>query len=165
MLTLITAQLSVRTMLLPTLIVALPLLVLFHRELRSTPDSARISFSQQSDQPPHVTVDSDVAATPLSRIAGLSNYTEPPTGLLFVHPIQLTHGYVMRDMDFAIDIVFINSDGKVTELYSDLQPDSSDTYTGVAKHVLELPAGSVDAYGISVGDEATITFPNDSPST
>jgi len=71
----------------------------------------------------------------------------------------------MRDMDFAIDIVFINSDGKVTELYSDLQPDSSDTYTGVAKHVLELPAGSVDAYGISVGDEATITFPNDPPST
>jgi len=68
---------------------------------------------------------------PLSWIpASLSNvYTEPPTGLLFVHPIQLTHGYVMRDMDFAIDIVFINSDGKVTELYSDLQPDSSDTYT------------------------------------
>lgn len=96
------------------------------------------------------TVDASVANTRSERVTGLSNHDSLATGkgMLFVHGKTTEQTYVMRDMDFPIDIVFINSSCEITTIHSAEQPAANETgeepkyhYSGQAKYVLEVPDG------------------------
>nr|WP_245883408.1 DUF192 domain-containing protein [Halalkaliarchaeum desulfuricum] len=103
------------------------------------------------------TVDARIADTPEKRYTGLSNTGElaPEEGMWFVHDEPGTYGYVMRDMSFPIDIVFVDADGTITTIHeAPVEEDQSSltTYTGYGQFVLEVNLGFTDDYGIEEGD-------------
>ena len=67
----------------------------------------------------------------------------------------------MKDMKFAIDMVWIASDEAVVGMFTNVAPDTypkSFAPDGVARYVLELPAGYVAAHGVKVEDAVGLDF-------
>jgi uncharacterized membrane protein (UPF0127 family) len=102
------------------------------------------------------TVDARIADGPMKRYVGLSTTAElaDDEGMLFVHAEPGEYDYVMRDMAFAIDIVFVAADGEITEI-REAEPESRPltTYEGTGKYVLEVPKGWSADNGIEPGDQ------------
>ncbi len=75
-------------------------------------------------------------------------------GMLFLHKNVGRHEYVMRDMKFDLDFVFIR-DKEVVDIAKNVSKD----YRGIVKgattynKVLEVPAGWVDKNNIRLGGE------------
>lgn len=107
------------------------------------------------------TVTARVADTLHKKYVGLS-HTESladSEGMLFVHRSARNRTYAMRGMPMGIDIVFIDSDHRITAIHSADAPTSVwerhvwyDRYRGYGKWVLEVPAGWTAAHNVSVGD-------------
>jgi uncharacterized membrane protein (UPF0127 family) len=111
------------------------------------------------------TVDARVADTFDERYTGLSETEslENGSGMLFVHDEEGTHTYVMRNMDFPIDIVFVDADGRITTIHHARAPRGGENgndlkYPGRGKYVLEVPRGYTNATGIDEGDRVEIEF-------
>jgi uncharacterized membrane protein (UPF0127 family) len=109
------------------------------------------------------TVDVRIADTFEKRYTGLSETDSlgPNEGMLFTYEEPGNRTYVMRNMSFAIDIVFIDADGTITTAYS-AEPEA-EPYTGYDGHgqyVLEVRYGYLEEHGIEVGDRVVI---DDSP--
>lgn len=120
------------------------------------------------DGEPKAVVDAEVADTPGERYTGLSDHEslEPDEGMLFVHGSEDERTYVMRDMDFGIDIIFIDADREITTIHSAPEPGPDEDgeeqeYSGDARWVLEVPIGYADENGIEPDDEVEIGLEGD----
>ncbi|MFB6126677.1 MAG: DUF192 domain-containing protein [Halolamina sp.] len=106
------------------------------------------------------TVSVAVADTDAERYTGLSDTDslDRNEGMLFVHPEEGRHTYVMRDMAFPLDIVFVAADGTVTMIHhAPVESDDDLTeYRGRGKYVLEVPRGFANRTGLSVGDRVVV---------
>lgn len=85
-------------------------------------------------------------------------------GMLFVLPAPEVARFWMRDMSFAIDILFLNADGRVDSLAASAPPCSGEpcaTYQSQAEvtHVLEVPAGFAKRHGVAPGARLQIDAP------
>jgi uncharacterized membrane protein (UPF0127 family) len=106
-------------------------------------------------------IKADLANTPALREKGLSGRAElgKDEGMLFVFDKPGYYGFWMKDMNFPIDIVWINENKEVVDLSERLSPD---TYPDIfypheeVKYVLELPAGYIEAHNISIGDKFSL---------
>lgn len=92
---------------------------------------------------------------------GLSGRSNLPTdqGLLFVFDREDIHRFWMRDMNFPIDILWLDEKMKVVYIKEVALPTSYPevfTPTTKAKYVLETPAQFVANYGIKIGYYAEI---------
>jgi len=103
------------------------------------------------------TVEVRIADTWEKRYTGLSETDElgADEGMLFVHDSEGTPGYVMRDMAFSIDMVFIDADGEITTIHH-AEVDDDQTFQGTAKYVLEVPFHYTTDNEIEVGDRIEI---------
>jgi uncharacterized membrane protein (UPF0127 family) len=109
------------------------------------------------------TVNVRIAESRQQKIVGLS---ETPTlengsGMLFPYEESTEHTYVMRGMDYPLDIVFIGADGRINAIESAPAPgpneDGNDIQrTGTGKYVLEVPRGWTERHGIAVGHRVII---------
>lgn len=118
-----------------------------------------------TDGEPKATVDAEVASTYHERYTGLSEHEslDVGEGMLFVHADERERTYVMRDMAFDIDIVFVGADREITAIEHARAPEPGEDgadrrYTGVARWVLEVPRGYVDETGMTVGDRVEIEY-------
>jgi uncharacterized membrane protein (UPF0127 family) len=109
------------------------------------------------------TVGTWLADTQRKRYTGLSNVESLPngTGMLFVYDEERDLTYVMRRMDFALDIVFVGADGRINAIESAPAPgpneDGNDIRrSGRGQYVLEVPRGWMASQGIEVGDRVRI---------
>ena len=105
------------------------------------------------------TISVTIAETSAQRQIGLSrtDRLENGSGMLFVHDEPGAKSYVMRNMSFGIDIIFIDADGTITEIYSARPPpDDEAPYTGRGLYVLEVPRGWASAAGVETGDRVAI---------
>jgi uncharacterized membrane protein (UPF0127 family) len=109
------------------------------------------------------TVDVRIADTDRKRYVGLSDTEslDPGEGMLFVHGSVDTRTYVMRDMAFPLDIVFVAADGTITTIHhAPTEPGESGDeltgYEGRGKYVLEVPRGYTSTTGIDEGDTVAI---------
>jgi uncharacterized membrane protein (UPF0127 family) len=100
-----------------------------------------------------------VADTFSKRYVGLSETDELPEdrGMLFIHDGSAERTYVMRDMSFGIDIVFIAPNGTITTIHEAPKPgpneDGEDQrYSGKGQYVLEVNRGWTAERGIEEGD-------------
>lgn len=97
------------------------------------------------------------ALTEGERVRGLSgqqNLAENQ-GLLFVFDQESIWGIWMKDMKFAIDVIWLDNSFKIVDLRSDFRPDSFPE-TAVpklpAKYVLEIRANFAQKHEINIGD-------------
>lgn len=79
-------------------------------------------------------------------------------GMLFLFPFHEKHGIVMRDMQFPLDIIWL-SGGVIVDMAPNVPVEPQDRpylprMTGNA--VLELPAGSIERYGLRLGDRLEV---------
>ena len=98
----------------------------------------------------------EVARTTETRGQGLSGKPNLPdgTGMFFIFDTPDKYGFWMKDMNFAIDIVWIDENLTVVDVIKELKPDTFPQifYPNKAvKYVLELPSGSALKYRIDIG--------------
>lgn len=111
------------------------------------------------------TVNASVADDPDERYTGLSPYESLAngSGKLFVYDQESNHTFVMRKMDFPLDIVYVGADGRINEIHRAPTPDETEgdglkPYPGRGKWVLEVPRGWMAANGIEEGDRVEIEY-------
>ena len=102
-----------------------------------------------------VSVKVEVVKTPETRAQGLSDRKILPdgTGMLFVFDEPAQYGFWMKDMNFAIDIVWIDERLRVIGIEKRVSPDTFPQIfhpNQAVKYVLELPAGFTENRGIDI---------------
>jgi uncharacterized membrane protein (UPF0127 family) len=91
---------------------------------------------------------------------GLSGTESMPENeaLLFMFPYSNRWGIWMKDMNYPIDIVWLDENKKVLHIEHDVKPESypATTYEpeSPAKYVVELKAGAAKAHRITIGSQA-----------
>lgn len=126
---------------------------------------ASVAFTFLSDKRMSVNgqrIDVTVANSPAEREKGLSGRERLAAnqGMLFEYSDMGQYCMWMKDMKFALDMVWIDANKKVVYIQENATPESypDETFCSPqdAKYVLEVNAGSVQRWGIKTGD--TIKF-------
>lgn len=104
----------------------------------------------------------EVAQTKSSRELGLSGRPSMRNdeGILFVFDTPGKYGFWMKDMNFALDIIWINESGLVVDIERNLTPESyPKTFINEvdASYVLEINAGLAKEFGLFLGSKVKIT--------
>ena len=104
-----------------------------------------------------LTIRVTVADTPEEREQGLSGWTglSEDEGMLFVFEKDGEPAFWMKDMKFAIDILWISSEGVVVDMRQDVSPETYPTAfapRSEARYVLELPAGYTEVHQVRLED-------------
>lgn len=105
-----------------------------------------------------------VADTFSKRYTGLSDTESlaPNEGMLFVYDTEANRTFVMRDMAFSLDIVFVGADGYITRIaYAPVPPPRTPDreltpYRGRAKWVLEVNGNWTTDHGVTAGDRVDV---------
>lgn len=104
-----------------------------------------------------------VADTDRSRQQGLSGTTSLPANeaMVFVFDSDNRWSIWMKDMNYSIDIVWLDSSKHVVDFVLDATPDSYPTKTFFpkedARYVVEFKSGTVKSKGIRIGDQAVFS--------
>lgn len=85
-------------------------------------------------------------------------------GMLFIFERERIHQFWMMNMKFNLDILWLDSDGKVVHIVEHAEPCISEALTSLctyrpdapAKYVLEVNSGFVEKYGIN--ENSTMKF-------
>ena len=101
----------------------------------------------------------EIADKPEEHYRGLSNRPSlcKNCGLLFIFPNKQARQFVMRNMLFPLDIIFIN-DNQIVKIFKNLPPEGSQpkniysSFSAVDK-VLEINGGQADDWGLIIGDQ------------
>lgn len=109
----------------------------------------------------NVSVTVEVANTPEARAQGLSGRKMLPegAGMLFIFDSPAQYGFWMKNMNFAIDIVWINAEMHIIGIEKQVSPETFPKMfypSQAVKYVLELPAGFSDEHRIDLGQYVTI---------
>jgi uncharacterized membrane protein (UPF0127 family) len=102
-----------------------------------------------------------VASNDRSRVQGLSGIKsiDPNEGKMFTFETEDFHTFHMKDMNFALDFIFVNDQGTVVDIVKNVNPDFDGTITSKypASTVFEVNAGWADLNGIEVGQTVVTT--------
>ncbi len=103
----------------------------------------------------------EIADSDQERETGLSfrDSLDPESGLLFIFENEDFHGIWMKDMNFSIDILWLDSDLEIIHIEENISPDTfPQTFVSPtkAKYVLEINAGEVKEFNLSLGQVATL---------
>lgn len=104
----------------------------------------------------------ELALTKKQRTIGLSQKEsmERDKAMLFVFKKEGYHSFWMKDVNFALDIIWLDSDKTVVGIKRDVQPcqDKCPSLTprSKSKYVLEVVAG--EAQNIEVGDKMELSL-------
>ncbi len=98
----------------------------------------------------------ELADDPAEQELGLSNRKSMPqnTGMLFAFPAPSIPGIWMKDMHFALDLVWIDEGRKIVQIDANVSPDTYPRIfrpSGLVKYVLEVNAGVARDLGLYVG--------------
>ena len=78
-------------------------------------------------------------------------------GMLFDFSPEQQISMWMKNTYISLDMIFIRADGRVLRIAENTEPESTRIISsgGLARGVLELPAGSAQKYGIAPGDRVS----------
>ena len=103
----------------------------------------------------------ELALTPQEQAQGLSGRAElaPGAGMLFVYDTEGRRSFWMPDMNFPLDMVWINGDCQVVDITRDAPPQAPGQSLNElphysvdnAQYILEINAGESATYGITPG--------------
>jgi uncharacterized membrane protein (UPF0127 family) len=138
-----------------SLLIVIPILLL----LKLTPNEAQYKTVKISN----ASVRAEIADTQSKMIEGLmSKKTLPDNeGMLFIFNDESRHGIWMMNMNFPIDIIWIDKDLKIIDIAEDAQPCKFNCpiYKPDSKalYVLEVNSGFVSKNKLQTGDSIRIT--------
>jgi uncharacterized membrane protein (UPF0127 family) len=102
----------------------------------------------------------EIADTPEKHARGLMFRTslKEGFGMLFVFPDDEVRSFWMKNTLIPLDMIFLNSDRQVVDLYSSVPPCRADpcpSYTSAlpARYVLEIAGGQAEKLHLEVGDK------------
>lgn len=133
--------------------------------LRSRPNPPDISLTQAIRSVSFgdgTSISVTIAGTDAKREQGLSDTSSllPGTGMLFVFDTSGKYGFWMKDMQYPIDIIWIDTDGRIITVAPNVRPDTyPDTvfYPLVpATYVLEVNAGFSALHRLETGQSISI---------
>lgn len=101
-----------------------------------------------------------IADTPSARERGLSGTPSlsEGTGMLFVFEEPAVYGFWMKDMKYAIDIIWLDAQMVVTGITPEVYPESyPEVFYSPAdtRYVVEVPVGFSTRHGVRVGQSFT----------
>ena len=104
----------------------------------------------------------EVANTKASREQGLSGRKsmKDDEGMLFIFDTPGRYGFWMKDMNFPLDIIWINDDGIVVSVERGVAVESypkAFINQSNARYVLEINAGLAEKFGLYIGSKVKIT--------
>lgn len=104
------------------------------------------------------TYDLYIADTNNKRVLGLSGTKSlcDKCGLLFIFDNEDYLGFWMKDMFFNIDIIFLDKNGYIIDIYKDLSPQSYPKVfysSQLARYVIELKSGDSTKINLQKGDK------------
>ncbi len=117
----------------------------------------------QSDKPEIMIKDGawqvEIADTDALREQGLSGRTslDEKEAMLFVFETVEAQIFWMKDMKFALDIIFLDENLKIIAIEKNLAPETYPKTFGWGlrtKYVLEINANQADFYKLAIGDQA-----------
>ncbi|MBT8262666.1 MAG: DUF192 domain-containing protein [Bacteroidia bacterium] len=75
-------------------------------------------------------------------------------GMLFIFDDEIRRSFYMKNTEFALDIIFINSENEIVNIQKNAQPldQTSLPSAAPAKYVLEVNAGLCDKWTLEAGD-------------
>lgn len=109
----------------------------------------------------------EIANNPYLQGKGLSNRSQlcPNCGMIFIFNHETTQIFWMKDTLIPLDIIFINSNYYITDIYTAApEPNKSDLQltlyesTSPAKYVIELNAATSERLGIKKGDQIKLNL-------
>lgn len=109
------------------------------------------------------TINLEVADTPDERKLGLSGRESinDNEGMFFIFPESDFHGIWMKDMNFSIDIIWLDEDFEVVNFKKDVSPDTYPTSfrpERPASYVIELLRGSIDKFSVKIGQQLEVSL-------
>ncbi|WP_396603233.1 DUF192 domain-containing protein [Algibacter sp. R77976] len=108
-----------------------------------------------------VTLDIEIADTDFDIQTGLMyrNSMKNSQGMLFVFDDETERFFYMKNTKIPLDLIYINASKSIVSFQKNAKPfdESSLPSNAPAKYVLEINAGLVDTWGISVGDGVMFT--------
>jgi len=98
----------------------------------------------------------EVAETPEQLAYGLSNRApiQSNSGMLFLFPTSIQASMWMKDVNFNLDMIFLNRSGLITEIYPSTLANSQAVIQSKEpiRAVLELHENTVNQLGLKIGD-------------
>lgn len=99
----------------------------------------------------------EIADTQEKRVIGLSGRKSlgDRDGMLFVFDNESLHGIWMKDMNFAIDILWIDADYEIVDIKKNAKLDSYPEVfypKNLSKYVLEVNVGFLEKNDIEIGE-------------
>lgn len=111
----------------------------------------------------NLNIEATVARTPSDRKKGLSKRDSLPLseGMLFVFENKGQYGIWMKDMKFAIDIIWVDENKRIVNLVTNVvpEPGKDDEELTIYRpgddvlYILEINAGLAALNGLQIGDE------------
>ena len=101
----------------------------------------------------------ELADTPEKRERGLMFRKElaDGQGMLFLFDEEGEHSFWMKDTLIPLDMIFVDSAGRVTGVLSRVRPLTLEPRNGgTSRMVLEVPAGWAAAHGVRAGDRMRV---------
>lgn len=116
-------------------------------------DSATVTFVG-ADGTELGQISGPIADTGSEQYTGLSDTESlyPTEGMVFVYDEEETRAFVMRNMSFSLDIIFVGEDGQITAIYH-AAADADRQFAAQARWVIEVTHGYTETHNVSVGDE------------
>lgn len=116
-------------------------------------------FTNQEDSvkitlPSGAVVDAETASTTEQQTRGLSGRTNLEGGMLFIFERQESYGIWMKDMNFTIDIIWLDENKEIVTIQENATPESyPKTFfpSRPSLYVLEVNSGTVSAENLAVG--------------
>ncbi|MEX0918948.1 MAG: DUF192 domain-containing protein [Candidatus Paceibacterota bacterium] len=144
------------------------LLFIWPEETRAPADRAVTPRPEETDNSINKTVPSsvliagqvftlEIADTPRDRAKGLAGRQELPAnhGMLFIFPTAGNYNFWMKEMNFPLDIIWLDEDLTIIDLTENFSPETyPETITSKepAKYVLEIKAGLVERLNLTIGN-------------
>lgn len=104
----------------------------------------------------------ELATSPWSHYRGLSNRKTlcSDCGMLFIFTDKQERKFVMRNMNFPLDIIFV-ADGRIINIAAKLPPEGANPINiykslAPADQVLEINGGEAEKYNFKIGDRVKL---------
>lgn len=105
----------------------------------------------------------EIVIDPSDKAKGLSGRESlsDDNGMLFVYEEPSIYSFWMKDMNFAIDIIWIDKNKKVIDITHDVRPESyPKTFSSQspAQYILEVNSGWAEKHAVEIEDSAEFTL-------